>query len=67
LLGRETKNEGQHHVESPWVLWRLGGLDLRDDDCLALTMVEEVVDLAQLVPLRGVAGDVQGLEGQRRR
>ncbi len=26
-------------AESPWVLWRLGGLDLRGDECLALTMV----------------------------
>src|SRR5215469_10908941 len=33
---------------------------LRGNGCLALTMVDEAVDLAELVPLRGVAGDVHG-------
>ena len=31
-------------VESPWVSWRLGRLDLRGDDGLALTMVVDAVD-----------------------
>lgn len=51
-----------HHLgdpkapESPWVSWRLGRLDLRGDDDLALTMVVEAVDPPEQVPLRGVTG-----------
>jgi hypothetical protein len=42
--------------EPPWVSWRLGGLDLRGDDGLALLMVVEAVDPSEQVPLRGVTG-----------
>src|SRR5215510_2800187 len=43
--------------EPPWVSWRLGGLDLRGDDGLALTMVVEAVDPPEQVPLRGPMAD----------
>jgi hypothetical protein len=43
-------------TEPPWVSWRLGGLDLRGDDGLALLMVVEAVDPSEQVPLRGETG-----------
>ncbi len=48
--------KGGFHLipEPPWVLWRLGRLDLRGSGCLALTMVEEAVEPPELLPLRGV-------------
>ena len=52
--------------EPPWVLWRLGGLDLARRGGVALTIVEEAVDPAELVPLRGVARAARE-DGQRRR
>ena len=47
---------GSDPGESPWVSWRLGRLDSRSDDGLALTMVVEAVDPPEQVPLRGPMG-----------
>ncbi len=56
MAGILNSNARLRRPESPWVSWRLGCLDLRGDDDLALTMVVEAVDPPEQVPLRGVTG-----------
>src|SRR5215510_1592207 len=60
VLEPRTDQPCARRCESPWVFWRLGGLDLRSDDGLALRMVMEAVVPTEQVPLRGVTGRQMG-------